>query len=291
LQGKSVEKGVTVLVRACRFGGARNIEQWDGGRLDPVGTSWFRRLYTWACWREKTLEGREFFWAVKGWTSGGLNYGRVWVDLRRFHASAGERRDGRHFFLGGGAMGNTFRVTFASMVAVAGVCAVIVAPARAAQSTFNIFADGIKEVSPQGVPGQGDLDGTAIGTVVLNNGTGAGNTGSATINLTLSNIDLTTLLGHHIHQAPATTTGSIVLDFGDPDTIRTGSVLNGTITGLPAATITNALANPPGFYYNIHNGPFPGGAVRDQLVPEPGVGMVLLVGACGLLRRRERASA
>jgi hypothetical protein len=153
---------------------------------------------------------------------------------------------------------------------------------------FNINADGAKEVTAGGVPNQGDPDGTAIGTLTLDEGTGSGNTGSATFNLTLANLDLTTFSGHHIHQAPSTTTGPIVLDFGDPDTIRTGSLLSGTVSGLPAATILNVFANPTGFYYNLHNGPFPGGAVRDQLVPEPSALALLAFGVSGLLIRRRR---
>jgi hypothetical protein len=160
-----------------------------------------------------------------------------------------------------------------------------------ATGTFAINANGAKEVTGAGVPNQGDPDGTAIGTIFFDNGTGIGPTGSATINLTLSGLDVGTidLTGHHIHQAPSTTTGSIVIDFGDPDVIRSGNVLSGTITGLPAATITNVLNSPTGFYYNLHNASFPGGAVRDQLsapIPEPASLGVLAVGALGLLRRR-----
>lgn len=161
----------------------------------------------------------------------------------------------------------------------------------AASVTYNITADGIKEVNGGGTPGQGDLDGSASGTLTLDNGTGSGSTGFATFNLTLANLDLTGLSGHHIHQAPATTTGPIVISFGDPDTIRSGSTLSGTISNLDAATINSAMATPSNFYYNLHNGPFPGGAVRDQLVPVPeptGFGL-LAAGALGLLLRRRRA--
>jgi hypothetical protein len=168
-----------------------------------------------------------------------------------------------------------------------------IAPAsQAAFLTFNITATGMEEVTAGGVPNQGDLDGTALGTLTLDNGTGSGTTGFATFSLTLSNIDLTTLSGHHIHQAPATTTGSIVLDFGDPDTIRTGSSLSGTISNLSATTITNIFANPSGFYYNVHNGAFPGGAVRDQLVvvPEPASASLLLLGGAALVARRRFGS-
>lgn len=158
---------------------------------------------------------------------------------------------------------------------------------HAASVLFNISADGIKEVSSGGIS-NGDADGTAIGTLLLDNGTGAALTGSAILSLTLTNIDLTALSGHHIHQAPSTTTGPIVLDFGDPDNIRTGNVLSGTFTGLSATTISNILANPTGFYYNLHNSTFPAGAVRDQLVPESSTAMLGCLGAIGFALRRRR---
>ena len=164
----------------------------------------------------------------------------------------------------------------------------VLSSAEGAQTTFNINANGAKEVTVGGVPNQGDLDGSATGTLVLNNGTGSGSTGSATFSLTLSNVDITTLSGHHIHIGPATTTGTIVLDFGDPDTIRIGSLISGTITGLSATQITTILGNPTNFYYNLHNGAFPSGAVRDQL-PEPTSMILILGGAVGLFAfRRHR---
>jgi MYXO-CTERM domain-containing protein len=181
--------------------------------------------------------------------------------------------------------------------AAALIAAAAFAPsARATVVTYAISANGIKEVSAAGTPNQGDVDGSAIGTIRFDNGTGAGSTGSAVINLTLANLDVGTLdlTGHHIHQAPATTTGAIVIDFGDPDTIRTGSTLSGTITGLPAATITSLFAAPTGFYYNLHNAQFTGGAVRDQLgtvvVPEPTGLSLAAIGAAAFLRRRRSAT-
>ena len=160
--------------------------------------------------------------------------------------------------------------------------------AEGTQMTYAINANGAKEVTSGGVPNQGDLDGSASGTLTLDNGTGAGSTGSATFSITLSNIDITTLTGHHIHMAPATTTGSIVLDFGDPDSLRTGSVISGTISNLSATQITAVFANPSNFYYNIHNGAFSGGAVRDQLVPvpEPSLGFFPACATLLLMRRR-----
>ena len=154
--------------------------------------------------------------------------------------------------------------------------------------TFDITANGAQEVNSAGVPNQGDPDGSALGTITLDNGTGSGSTGSAMFNLNIANID-GTLSGHHIHQAPSTTTGPIVIDFGNPNTILTGTptsgTLSGTITGLPAA---NVFAGPTGFYYNLHSTPqFPGGAVRDQ-IPEPASLALLGVFAVGMLARRRR---
>ncbi len=155
--------------------------------------------------------------------------------------------------------------------------------------TFQINATGAQEVNP------GDPDGFAIGMITFNNGTGAGNTGFATISLTAGNINFANLTGHHIHNAIAGMNGSIVLDFGNPTSLLVGNMISGTIMNLSATTITNIFANPTSFYYNLHNGDFPGGAVRGQLpVPEPGSVTLLALGAAGLLvvwRRRAARKA
>jgi hypothetical protein len=156
--------------------------------------------------------------------------------------------------------------------------------ARAVSQIFNITANGIKEVSAGGVP-NGDPDGLAVGTVQLDNGTGSGTTGSAIINITITNVDFP-LTGHHIHQGPITSIGGIVLDFGNPESFRSGNTITESVSNLSAATINNVFANPSAFYYNIHNIPFGGGAVRDQLTPEPGVASLIAVSVIGLLRRR-----
>jgi hypothetical protein len=139
---------------------------------------------------------------------------------------------------------------------------------RGASMTFNITANGIKEVNSSGVP-NGDPDGTAIGTLRLNYEGGTIG-GFAVFNLTLANIAYP-LGGHNIHMASPTTTGDIFLEFGSAESLRSGDMLTGTVQNLGnAERIASIFANPSAFYYNLNNTPFPGGAVRDQLaVPEP----------------------
>jgi len=153
----------------------------------------------------------------------------------------------------------------------------------AATATFNIAATGAAEVTAGGVPNQGDADGFANGTVLLDSGTG-GSTGFAVFDLVIGNI-ATPLGGWHIHQAPATTNGPIRLDFGNAEASRNGSLLQATKTGLSSTQIDAIIANPIGFYFNLHNSPFPGGAVRSQL-PEPGAISLVALSAFGLVRRR-----
>jgi hypothetical protein len=176
---------------------------------------------------------------------------------------------------------------------VAAVSATILNPPtlRAASMMFNINANGTKEVNSSGVP-VGDPDGSLVGTLTLDDGTG-GTTGTAIFNLTFANLDVP-FTGFHIHQAPPTTSGGIVLPFANPDSFRSGNSLAGTIGSLSSTVIDNIFANPGAFYLNLHNGPFGGGAVRDQLspVPEPSVFGLALAGAAlaGIVARR-RAKA
>jgi len=168
--------------------------------------------------------------------------------------------------------------------------------------TFNINANGTKEVNSSGVP-VGDTDGFATGTLTLDDGTG-GSTGFAVFNLTYGNLAVP-FSAHHIHQAPPTTTGGIFLYFNSssstsPEPLRTGDAtsgtIQGTVTGMNSTAIDAIFANPGAFYYNLHNGPFPGGAVRDQLtpVPEPStiaLGVVATAMAAVLMRRRSQKKA
>ena len=173
---------------------------------------------------------------------------------------------------------------------LAGLLIATVAGSAGAQSqTFILNMDGHKEF----VGGQfdrGDLDATGIGTITLNPGT-TGNTASADVHIMLSNIAFPLSLWH-IHTGAAGVQGGVFIDFGNPETYRSGDMMMGTVPNLSAANMQTVLANPSGFYLNIHNGAFPSGAIRDQLgvVPEPTALALVGIGGLAMLRRRRSAA-
>lgn len=66
----------------------------------------------------------------------------------------------------------------------------------------------------------------------------------------------------HIHVAPAGSAGPVVIPFTAPD--ATSGVSMGCTTASQA--LVSAIVNDPSAYYvNVHNTPFPGGALRGQL--------------------------
>jgi len=109
----------------------------------------------------------------------------------------------------------------------------------------------------QEVPGPGDADGTASGTITLNQVSGL-----VTWNFTYANIAAPTLM--HIHTGAAGVAGGILINLGVVTTGGAGTLINSTTHG-NLAQITSILNNPAGFYVNIHNGPFGSGAVRGQI--------------------------
>ena len=82
----------------------------------------------------------------------------------------------------------------------------------------------------------------------------------------------TIIRGTHIHEGGPAVSGGVVIDTGlsaaNTITLADGTVTNQTYSNRPVgATLANqVLANPNGYYFNVHSGVNPGGAVRAQLV-------------------------
>ena len=94
--------------------------------------------------------------------------------------------------------------------------------------------------------------------------------GTIEFTFTINNKSSETFTRAHIHKAPAGANGPIHWDFLEPANPATSisdqpSQLRGVARARAAAVLADLLANPSGYYVNVHSTTFPGGAVRGQL--------------------------
>ena len=105
------------------------------------------------------------------------------------------------------------------------------------------------------VPGPGDLDGTGAATIRLRAGEGR-----LCFQLSASNITLPASAAH-IHLGAAGVQGPVAVGLTPPGADGASS---GCVT-VARTLVAAILANPAGYYVNIHTSDFPDGAVRGQL--------------------------
>lgn len=138
-----------------------------------------------------------------------------------------------------------------------------------------------------------DEDGSGTASVVLDP-----DAGTACWTFAVENIDPVTV--SHIHEGAAGTDGGVVVDL-DLDGFDGSS--EGCNDAADAATLQAIIDDPPGYYVNIHNEAFPGGAIRGQLAPDspntalpaPGVpaapvGLLLVIAAVAVGLRQLRGA-
>jgi len=143
------------------------------------------------------------------------------------------------------------RRTAFALIASAGLVLASVVPASAATGgvPFTVELTGEAEVTPAGIPNQGDLDGSGTANLTINPGQGE-------VCWSIEVADVEPITAAHIHAGPADTTGPVVVP------------LNPYSGGCTAVTRDVALAivlDPSSSYVNVHNLPYPGGALRGQL--------------------------
>ena len=102
-------------------------------------------------------------------------------------------------------------------------------------------------------PGPGDPDGSGTAEFRINAGQGR-----VCYTLSVSNIEPATAA--HIHRAPPDAAGPVVVGLAAP----TGGSSEGC-ADVERALAQELIRNPGAFYVNVHNAPFPGGAIRGQL--------------------------
>ena len=140
---------------------------------------------------------------------------------------------------------------FASATLIA--TAALSAPANEGGRKFTTELTGEAEVTAAGVPNQGDLDGTGTANITVNIGQAR-----VCYELTVSGIEPATAA--HIHEAAPTTTGPVVVPLGAP----TGGSSTGCVD-VDRELAKEILKTPSDYYVNVHNTPFPNGALRGQL--------------------------
>ena len=125
--------------------------------------------------------------------------------------------------------------------------------AGAQVSSYTAYLIGANEAPPA------DPDG--VGFAVINIDQGAG-----TITFTAYVQNVAAISASHIHRGAAGVNGPVIIPFNQP---FTNGVSSGTLTGIAPSLLAEVVANPPGYYFNVHNADFPGGALRGQLRPAP----------------------
>jgi CHRD domain len=157
----------------------------------------------------------------------------------------------------------THRISATFAALAVGLAVLGAASAASAQDTQLIAVlSGSNEVSTaSGQPGAGDPDGSGVAGVSL---------------VAADQLCFAVLVNHldppmaaHIHQGAAGTNGPIVVPL-IPDPVApppTGDpgFSAGCVPGVDPALLESIRGTPSEFYFNVHTGPFPNGAVRGQL--------------------------
>jgi len=124
---------------------------------------------------------------------------------------------------------------------------------REGATVFTVELTGEAECNASGTCNLGDLDGTGSITLFVNPGQKR-----ICYELTLAGIETPTAA--HIHLAPAGVSGPIFIPFPTPPLGTSSACVD--VTSQQAAAL---ISKPSNYYYNVHNAPFGGGALRGQL--------------------------
>jgi hypothetical protein len=124
-------------------------------------------------------------------------------------------------------------------------------------ATFTVQLSGAAEVCPT-APGTCGGPGTGTATITIDR-----NARTLCYSITTQNV-ARPLTAAHIHVAPVGEAGPVVVPlFTQP--VNAATVGPTCLTGLDKNLLKAIIRDPQSYYVNVHNAPFPNGAVRSQL--------------------------
>ena len=144
------------------------------------------------------------------------------------------------------------RIAFALVTSIGLLLASVMSASAASGGVpFTVELTGEAEVNSAGEQDQGDLDGSGTATVTINPGLG-----EVCWSIEVADVELITVA--HIHKAPSTMNGPVVVPFDPWD--------SGCRT-VERDLALDIVLHPSSYYVNVHNGDFPPpeGALRGQL--------------------------
>ena len=139
----------------------------------------------------------------------------------------------------------------AVLVASAGLVVASAAPATAdlGGRPFTVQLSGAAEVTAQGVPNQGDPDGSGTARLWVNPGKSR-----VCWSIQVANVD--PIMAAHIHVGSSSTTGPVVVPLNP---------YSGGCTTVSRELALALIKSPGSYYVNVHNAAYPAGALRGQL--------------------------
>ena len=138
------------------------------------------------------------------------------------------------------------------MAASFGVVGALALPALAGAEGRTKFVFVTRLSGAEEVPGPGDPDGSGLAVVRVDT-----DDGEMCFRVLVRRIDPATAA--HIHVGPEGVAGPVVQGLEAPtDRRSSGCVVNDALADA-------IVADPSNYYVNVHNAPFPAGAVRGQL--------------------------
>ena len=140
------------------------------------------------------------------------------------------------------------RITIA-LATFASLLLAFATPATAGGRPYMIHLTGANEVTAAGVPDQGDPDGSGTARLWINPGQE-----EVCWAIEVSGVD--PIMAAHIHVAPTTAPGPVVIPLNP---------YSGGCVDVDRDLARALITNPDGYYVNVHNMPYPGGALRGQL--------------------------